>query len=64
MANITIIVKLCLGKCKHGLLQAARCKTGIKVKYVEVANLLTDSLVYLCRSCRGITIKLRLFHSQ
>ncbi len=33
-------------------------------KLIEIANLLAVGLVCLCRSYRGIIIKLRLFHNQ
>lgn len=32
--------------------------------YIEIASLLTDGLICLCRSTRGISLKLRLFYSQ
>lgn len=32
--------------------------------YVEIANLVTDGLIFLCRSYKGISRKLRLFHKQ
>jgi len=39
-------------------------KTGIKNNCLEIATLLADGLVCLCRSYRGISIKLSLFHNR
>lgn len=39
--------------------------TGVKNNYIETSKtLLADDLVYSCRSCRGIRIKLRQFHNK
>ena len=39
--------------------------TIIKNNYcVEIANIVADSVNYLCRSCKGISITSRLFHNQ
>ncbi len=38
--------------------------TCIKNNNIEIANLLTVGLICLCRSFRGISIKLRMFHNQ
>ena len=37
---------------------------GIKKKYIETTNLLTDGLICLYWSQRGFNINLRMFHNQ
>lgn len=37
--------------------------TGINT-FIEIASHLTDGLIFLYRSYRGVSIKLRMFHNQ